>query len=266
MTTDNKAIYSRFIEEVWNKGDLGAIDRYVSGSYHVRTFAPDGAGRDLRGAEGLRQFVQMMRTAFPDGKLTLDTLIAEGDRVHAQWTARGLHKGPLMGVPASGKELTVKGCGTITFQGGKIVDATQTWDMLEILMQLGLGPKMDKRKALSRRLVEEAWNRGNLAVIDDIVENKEQRAALKQQVKAYRDAFPDLSVSIIDQVAEGDTVATTWVARGTHHGMVMGVPPTARPVTVNGTNLDVVTDGKLRSSQTTIDAWELLVQLGAVAG
>ena len=74
--------------------------------------------------------------------------------------------------------MAVKGTGTTVIRDGKVVSSTDTWDMLEMLMQLGLGPKVDKRKAMPRRLIEEVYNGGNFGVIDELLENQQDRTRL----------------------------------------------------------------------------------------
>lgn len=264
--SDAKAVYTRFIEEVWNKKNAAAIDELVSPNYHVRSPSSHGAEVEMQGPQGIRRFVSMMQTAFPDGKLTVDTCIAEGDRVFSTWTARGTHSGPLMGVDGTGKQMIVRGAGITTIKNGKIEAADDSWDMLELFMQLGLAPKMDKRKAVSRRMIEEVWNNGQYGMLDELVENSESRDTQKRHAREFRDAFPDLRVSVVEQVAEGDNVATSWIARGTHRGMINGIPPTGRVVTVKGVNHDLVKDGRIKTSKTSFDTWELMVQLGVVVG
>jgi steroid delta-isomerase-like uncharacterized protein len=83
-------------------------------------------------------------------------------------------------------------------------------------------------------------------------------------VLASRRAFPDLAVTVLDQVAEGDMVATRWRARGTHRGPFAGVPATGRPVTITAIHLHRVAGGRLAEHWEAIDLLPLLRQLGAL--
>jgi len=83
-------------------------------------------------------------------------------------------------------------------------------------------------------------------------------------VLAYSQAFPDLVVTVLDQVAEADRVATRWQARGTHHGVFAGVPATGRPVTITAIHIHRVADGKLAEHWEAINLLPLLQQLGVV--
>ena len=86
----------------------------------------------------------------------------------------------------------------------------------------------EENKALTRRSLEEIWNKGNLAVADELIAPNHVAhdpadpnpgsgpEATKQQASMYRTAFPDLHITIEDHVAEGDQVVTRWTARGTH--------------------------------------------------
>src|SRR4051812_44110281 len=95
----------------------------------------------------------------------------------------------------------------------------------------------EENKALARRFLEEVFNEGNLAAIDELIDPdwvqhdpampEELRGieGARQLVEVYRAAFPDLHITVEDQVAEGDKVATRWTARGSHQGELMGIPP-----------------------------------------
>ena len=97
----------------------------------------------------------------------------------------------------------------------------------------------EENKALTRRLVEEVWNQEDLAAADELVDgsfvDNVTRPATpigldgyKQTVTMFRTAFPDLNLTIDDQIGEGDKVAVLWTAHGTHKGELMGIAPTGR--------------------------------------
>ena len=134
----------------------------------------------------------------------------------------------------------------------------------------------EQNKAMDRRVYEEVWNRGNLAVIDELVaanyvdHDPQPTGALKgleglkQSVTMYRTAFPDVHFTIEDQIAEGDTVVTRWTARGTHQGPLMGIPPTGKQAMVTGVSITRWASGQVAEGWTNFDALGLLHQLGAV--
>src|SRR6185437_8799768 len=96
---DLKAILRRFVDEVWNGGDLDAVERFIAPSY-VRH--DPGLPMEVRGPEGVRQVVSVYRTAFPDLHLELEDLLVEGDRLALRLTGTGTQRGPLPGVSPTG--------------------------------------------------------------------------------------------------------------------------------------------------------------------
>ena len=95
----------------------------------------------------------------------------------------------------------------------------------------------EQNKAVIRRLLEEVWSNGDLAVADEIVDanmvdhvtrpgNPMGLEGFKQNVTMHRNAFPDLELTSDDQISAGDKVAVLWTARGTHMGELMGIAPT----------------------------------------
>ncbi len=134
----------------------------------------------------------------------------------------------------------------------------------------------EQHKAMDRRVYEEVWNGGNLAVIDELVatnyvdHDQEPTGApqgvegLKQSVTMYRSAFPDVHFTIEDHIAEGDLLVTRWTARGTHQGAFRGIPATGKQAVVTGISISRAADGKFIEGWTNFDALGLLQQLGAV--
>jgi steroid delta-isomerase-like uncharacterized protein len=122
----------------------------------------------------------------------------------------------------------------------------------------------EKNKALVRKFFEEAWGKGNMAVVDefmaaDYVEHPSPSTlppgaeGLKQLIAAYRTAFPDLKTMLDDIFAEGDRVAFRWNVSGTHLGDWLGIPPTRNHVAANGITVFRISDEKVVESWTSID-------------
>jgi steroid delta-isomerase-like uncharacterized protein len=134
----------------------------------------------------------------------------------------------------------------------------------------------DDLKAVSRRLIDEVYNEGKLDVVDEVVapgyvrhdptlpEDITGQAAERELAAAYRAAFPDLMVTIEEQLAEGDRVVTRWTARGTHTGDLWGIPGTGKEVRVTGTSVDRIQGGRIVESWLNWDALGLMQQLGVV--
>src|SRR5258708_8897709 len=138
MSEQNKALARRAMEEVWNQGKLTVIDELVASNatYHDANVP----GGKFTGPEGVKQFVQIYRNAFPDVRITIEDQIAEGDKVVTRWTAVGTHKGELMGIPATGKQATVTGISVGHVVNGKFVEIWTNFDALGMLQQLGVIP------------------------------------------------------------------------------------------------------------------------------
>jgi predicted ester cyclase len=137
-TEENKANLHRTTEEVFNKGNLAIVDELVTTNSVLHLLG----GQKFKGPEGFKQFVTMFRTAFPDIHITIDDMVAEGDKVANRYTWRGTHKGELMGIAPTGKQVTVTGIKITQFVGGKQVEGWISGDQLGMMQQLGVVPPM----------------------------------------------------------------------------------------------------------------------------
>ena len=133
----------------------------------------------------------------------------------------------------------------------------------------------EQNKAQVRRVIEEVYNRGDLAAVDELAVSDlvihaasgdiRGREGAKAYVAALRAGFPDLHLTVEDQIAEGDMVVTRWTARGTHRGEFQGLPPTGKAVRVAGTDIDRIVEGRTVECWAHVDELGLMQQLGAVA-
>jgi steroid delta-isomerase-like uncharacterized protein len=137
MSEENKAVVRRFIEEVWNNGNLDAIDELISEDHVDHDPGREGTPG---GREGMRAFVQMYRTAYPDTHIEFGEMVAEGDLVAGNWTATGTHQGELMGIAPTGRSIKVTGMGMDRVRDGQIVESWANYDSLGMLAQLGAIP------------------------------------------------------------------------------------------------------------------------------
>ncbi len=135
-TEELKAIARRYIEEVWNNGNLALIDELFTPDYINHT---PSIGQ-MAGPEGIKQLIGSFRNAAPDLHFTINDMIAEGDRVVTRWTAQGTHQGELMGVPPTGKQITVTAIVIDRIVEGRIVEHWAGRDDLGLFQQLGLIP------------------------------------------------------------------------------------------------------------------------------
>ena len=137
QTEQNKALYRQFVEEVFNRGNTSAIDELVAPDFVEHEELPPGVPS---GREGVKQLSIMLRSAFPDLKATIDDILAEGDKVAARMTWRGTHKGEFMGIPPSGKNVSVEVIDFVRFAGGKFVEHWGLMDNASMMQQLGAVP------------------------------------------------------------------------------------------------------------------------------
>ena len=137
-TEANKVRVRSWYEEVFNKKKLAAIDDFFAPNV-IDHSLPSGAPG---GIEGPRQNISMFLGAFPDLHLTLEDIIAEGDKVAVRFTATGTHQGDLMGIAPTGKHVTATGISIIRYENGKAMEGWANFDDLGMLQQLGVIPLM----------------------------------------------------------------------------------------------------------------------------
>jgi predicted ester cyclase len=134
----NKIANRRFYEEIINQKKLALVDE-VAGANYVSHGFPPGLPP---GREGLKAFVGAFHAAFPDGHLTIDQMIAEGDTVATRLTFHGTHTHEFMGIAPTGKKVNVPALDMARFEGGKLVEHWGGPDQMSLLQQLGVIPKM----------------------------------------------------------------------------------------------------------------------------
>jgi steroid delta-isomerase-like uncharacterized protein len=135
---------------------------------------------------------------------------------------------------------------------------------------------IEENKTLSRREIEEIFSEGKLDVADEMYssdfvdydlvlpQTMNGPEEMKEYVSMYRSAFPDLEVTLEDQVAEGDKVVNRWTARGTHQGEYMGVSPTGKEVQFAGMHISRVNaEGKIAENWEVYDLMALMRQIDA---
>ena len=138
MIEDNKTIIRRFVEEVYNKGDLDLLDELFASDFSVHS--PDIDTDDL---ESFKGFICYARTAFPDLHFTIEDQIAEGEKVTTIWTLTGTNTGPLKDETVTGKEVKTKGISFTRISGGKIVEDLTRYNQWSVLKQLGVTPSLE---------------------------------------------------------------------------------------------------------------------------
>jgi steroid delta-isomerase-like uncharacterized protein len=132
-----------------------------------------------------------------------------------------------------------------------------------------------ENEAIVRRLIEEGWNRGNLAVVDDcLAASYTQEGPLetvrgpegeRAMITKYRNAFPDCHIQIDEMFSAEDRVVMRFTYAGTHRGDLEGIAPTGRSVQGKGIDVVHLLDGRIVASFSQWDALGLMQQLGVVS-
>jgi steroid delta-isomerase-like uncharacterized protein len=133
MSEANKALARRFYEEI-NKGNLAIIDELVADNLVEHEEIP---GVEPTKA-GVRQWMTLLRTAFPDLRMAQEDMVAEGDKVFIRARMTGTHKGEFMGIPATGKQIDVPFADIVRVAAGQAVEHWGITDTGAMLQQLGV--------------------------------------------------------------------------------------------------------------------------------
>lgn len=135
---ENKAVVRRYIEEL-NQRNASVIDEVIAESLTIQTLhhspavTPEAAGR-----EAVRQGYLRNIMAFPDYRVTIEEMLAEGDRVVLYWTNRGTHQGDFLGIAPTGKVITGSAITFYRIVDGKIAEMRTLWDRADSWQQFGL--------------------------------------------------------------------------------------------------------------------------------
>ena len=138
MSEANKALARRVIEELFTKHNVELIDEFFPDCVYR---AP--AVGELS-SEAYKQFLTQVLAVFHDGRWTVEDQVAEGDKVVTRWSFTGIHRGNLMGIAPTGKQVTTSGVMIDRIVGGKIAEEWEEYDALGMMQQLGAVPSMGK--------------------------------------------------------------------------------------------------------------------------
>jgi predicted ester cyclase len=130
-------------------------------------------------------------------------------------------------------------------------------------------------KLLVRRYIEEVVNTGNIETISEFIspnyaevyDGKEYELGIegaKAHVIGVRETYPDLILTVIRQIAEGQWVVTSYQAHGTHQGIWLDIKPTGKKITITGINIDRVVNGKIVEHSGAANLLDPLLRIGAI--
>jgi steroid delta-isomerase-like uncharacterized protein len=137
---ENKEIVRRFFEEGPSKGNLNVADELLSPDFILHVPLPSSPG-----IEGINEVITACRAAFEHLNVTIEDMVADGNNVAARFTARGIHKGDFMGLPATGKPITMTGIEIFRIKDGKIAELWGEANLLGLMQQLGIIPVPENR-------------------------------------------------------------------------------------------------------------------------
>jgi steroid delta-isomerase-like uncharacterized protein len=134
-TEENKALFRKLIQ-LQESGDLNTVDQVIAPNWvdHNPSMPP------LQGYEGFKQLTLAFRSAFPDMRLEIEDILAEGDKVAARLHFRGTNSGSFQGMPATGKTVEFTATGIFRIVDGKVAENWMNMDLLGLLQQLGVSP------------------------------------------------------------------------------------------------------------------------------
>lgn len=147
----NKALISRWFEEVWNQGRADLIDEMRAPETVATGLA--GGNQESRGSEPFKAFYANLRRALPDLRLTVEDILGEEDKVAVRISLRGTHMGDTLGVPPTGNAVEFSGIVLARIEDGRIAQAWNSLDLLALLKQIGAvsDPTGSDRFLLKRR-------------------------------------------------------------------------------------------------------------------
>jgi steroid delta-isomerase-like uncharacterized protein len=137
MSEQDNMKVARQVIDAWNAHDPEQLMKQADEKYIAES---DTIPAPITGAQGLREFMKIYVTAFPDIQFAIDQMFADGDFVTTRWTARGTHRGALMGIPATERRTVTRGCTVSQYKNGKGIHDWIYWDTGNLLRQLGVLP------------------------------------------------------------------------------------------------------------------------------
>jgi steroid delta-isomerase-like uncharacterized protein len=136
MSEENKALVQRWFDEVWNKGRAELINEMFAAD-GVAHGLSDDPSHPIIGPAGYTPFYEVFRGAFPDIRVVVEDMIAEGDKVAARCSVGGKHSGDNLGIAASHTPVDFTGITIVRIRDGKIVEAWNNFDFMRMNKQIG---------------------------------------------------------------------------------------------------------------------------------
>ena len=294
LSINEMKVITVYLFDEANRKNLAVFEELFSSDF----VSYGGAGfQDLYGAAAFQELYEQFLAGMPDLNFRVDNMIAEGNILGVRGTLSGTHSGNFMGfAPPTGKFVSWTGTALLRFNNQGLVNARwQEWDGLEVMQQMGVIPTPPgggakppepvpphvvggrytspaENKALVRRFLDEVWNKGNLAVADEIFHPKATSPSapllptgaegVRILATMFRNAMPDYHIEIIDLLADGEQVLVRFTQTGTHQGELMGIPATGKKAIWGEIGILRFAGGQVVESWYNVDMLGLMQQLG----
>jgi predicted ester cyclase len=232
---ENKAAIHRVFEEV-TKGNLDIIDEFFADSFIRRAADGTEMGRD-----GYKQICGILVKAFPNFRVTIDDIVAEGDRAAFRFTWSGTMPG------AAGNRLAVTEDYFCRFKNGKIIEFKNLLDQLA-----GHQARLEENKVLIRHAYalinkggfEEFYELVSPGYVEHLTDRDMNLEQSKEFEANFLAQFPDINITINDMIAEGDKVAVLVTWRGVNKD-------TGKKIEMTNANIFKIAKGKI------VEAWNV---------
>jgi steroid delta-isomerase-like uncharacterized protein len=132
----NKEVIRAYVETIFNQRQVDRAEELVAPDYLDHAALPGQAP----GLEGAKRKWGMYLVGIPDLRVTIEELVAEGDKVAVRRSYAGTHQGELLGIPPTGKQVRIGGISIFRLAGGKIAEQWEQLDRLALMQQLGVVP------------------------------------------------------------------------------------------------------------------------------
>lgn len=132
QSASNKATFRR-LHDATNSGDVELISKTIDDVFEPDVLIRTPLPIEAEGAQAVKQLWATLLRAYPDVHVTVEDLIAEGDKVVCRNVVTGTHRGEYMGIPPTGKSVTYNEMFIARFEGGRIVE---TWGVVDVLSQM----------------------------------------------------------------------------------------------------------------------------------
>lgn len=297
-TSEESAAIARAYFDAFNAGDAEALGELLADNY-----AHQGALVVTQDKALHQERLRQNHTAFPDGHYSLEQVIADGDLVAVRHVFTGTLQVAYAGVEPTGQPVAVRGVHIHRIACGQIVETWNSGDGLGLLRQIGALPPPppsprtpeheatpqsatpengdcvtttpEENAAIVRRWTVDALDEHNLDVLDEIVfeglihhaglfVDEIGRDALRADLQAILDGFPDIGFTADVIVTEGDHAAVRWTGSGTHEAEFLGIAPTGNAVVFTGINVYRLACGQIVEGWSEPDSLGLMRQLGVI--